>query len=231
MSLRENPKFAYEFEWQINPHPGLFVVVEGLDGSGNDTQVDRLASGYFFDHVGLNSLAKIESEPTHGPFGAPVNFAIRRGLVADNRTLQLGFTTDRSDHLTAGKIEENLKKGWPVLMKRYVASSIAYGYAAGLPIDWLISLQSQFILPDLMFYLQVPVDVCMKRIEMRAKQTGQTIDLYENRGFLEKVADGYELLATKIPRLTIGINGNRRIMDITDEIVDFIEKHPKEIQK
>ena len=93
MADRERLSFKYEFEWQVNPHPGFFVVVEGLDGSGNSTQVKQLAERYFYDWERVTGkFIRVEKEPTYGVFGA------------DELTLQMGFSTDRSDHLVYGGI-------------------------------------------------------------------------------------------------------------------------------
>lgn len=147
-------KFNYEFEWQVNPHPGFFVVVEGLDGSGNSTQVKRLAEQHFYDWEGITGkFIRVEKEPTYGIFGAPVNYALRRKLEVDELTLQMGFSTDRSDHLAYGGILDWLRTpGNIVLMDRYVGSTPVFGYAVGLDMDFLIAMQSKFILPDEMFF-------------------------------------------------------------------------------
>ncbi len=222
----ERLNFKYEFEWQRNPHPGLFIVVEGLDGSGNSTQVDKLAREFFFDPVGLSSKhIKVEKEPTYGPFGAPINYVLRRDLRVDDRTLQLGFTADRSDHLTAGDISKHLAiPGNVLLMDRYVASTVAYGYARGLNPDWLIALQSTFFLPDLMFYLDVLPAVSMERI--RKRNLGAA-DLFEKEEILHKAREGYLYLINKLPGLIYKIDGSDGIENVYEKIIAVIEKHPK----
>lgn len=220
-------KFNYEFDWPVNPHPGFFGVVEGLDGSGNSTQIQRLAEGYFYDDLGITGkFIKVEKEPTYGVFGAPVNYALRRKLEVDDLTLQMGFSTDRSDHLTYGGVLDWLKvPGNVFLMDRYAASTIAFGYAAGLDINFLIAMQSKFTLPDEMFFLDTPPEVCMERLEKRAE--GKPLDRFETLEKLRKAREWYLLLMDKIPGLITRIDGNRGVREITQDIISIIEKNPK----
>lgn len=229
--MKESLKFVHNIEFQRNPHPGFFMVVEGLDGSGNSTQVERLARDCFYDWEGLNGkFIKVEKEPTYGPFGAPVNYALRRTLEVDDKTLQLGFTADRSDHLNAGGILNHLKSlGNIVLMDRYFASTIAYGYASGLSIDWLISLQSQFIVPDLMTFVDVEPEVCIERIRLRSN--GNKFDRYEKLELLTKVREGYNLLIEKIPGLLYKVDGSGSVDDVENRLIELVEKNEKRVSK
>ncbi|MFH1863363.1 MAG: dTMP kinase [bacterium] len=227
MADHERLSFKYEFEWQVNPYPGFFIVIEGLDGSGNSTQVDKLANQFFYDWEGItNKHIKVEKEPTYGPFGAPVNYALRRGFRVDDRTLQLGFTADRSDHIVAGDISKHLTThGNILLMDRYVASTVAYGYARGLNPDWLIALQSTFFLPDLMFYLDASPAICMERMR---KRNPMAADLYEKEETLQRAQEGYYYLIDEFPGLIQKIDGNDSIANVYNKITAIIEKHPKQ---
>lgn len=228
---KERLSFTYSTEFTRNPSPGFFMVVEGLDGSGNSTQVERLAKDCFYDWEGLNGkFIKVEKEPTYGPFGAPVNYALRRTLEVDDKTLQLGFTTDRSDHLNHGGILDHLKNpGNIVLMDRYFASTVAYGYASGLPIDWLISLQSQFIAPDLMAFVDVDPEICIERIRQRSN--GAKFDRYEKLELLTKVREGYNLLMDKVPGLVHKVDGSGSITDVEDRLIVLVEQNDKKVSK
>lgn len=225
--MTERIPFKFETEFVKNPYAGLFVVAEGLDGSGNSTQIHKLSRGYFYSlSVGTGVEMKIEKEPTYGPFGAPVNYSLRRHLNVDDRTLQLGFTADRSDHLVGGGLEDYLRqKGSFLLMDRYFASTVAYGFAGGLDIDWLIALQSKFVVPDFMFFIDVPPEICLERIAKRAG--GKEFDRYEKLEVLTRTRTGYMLLAEKIPGLIHTIDGNREVSAVTEDILREIKKSPK----
>src|SRR4030042_4726245 len=97
--MAERITHTYEAEFILNPYPGLFVIVEGLDGSGNSTQIDCLKT-YFTERLKeQKGSLQVIKEPTYGPVGAPINWALRRELVIDDQTLQLMFIADRSDDL------------------------------------------------------------------------------------------------------------------------------------
>lgn len=227
-AMRERLTHNYEFEFKINPYPGLFIAVEGLDGSGNSTQVGRLKD-YFYDDIGWSDRhIKVVEEPTYGPFGAPVNYALRRGMQVDFQTLQLGFTSDRSDHIETEIVPYLKKAGNVLLTARYLVSTIAYGYASGLDFDWLMALQSKFVYPDMVFYLDAHEDVCIERIQERLKRQGkQSEDLFEKKEFLNKVREGYKLFMKKIPGSMLEVNGEESIHNVTKEIVQAIRQHPK----
>ena len=109
-----------------------------------------------------------------------------------------------------------------VLGDRYMFSS-AFGNVAGLDIDWLLSIQSKFILPDYTFFLDVKPDVCMKRIEKR----DNGVDRFEKLEHLFKAHQGYEYIMKKFPEFMIRIDGEKPIFDITNRIICDIEKSPK----
>ena len=88
-------EIAYFASWQINPHAGMLVAVEGKDGSGQTTLIDRLTDGLSRKNVRLS----VGKEPTDGPFGSPIRAALTHRLKIDLNTLQLGFSADRSDDL------------------------------------------------------------------------------------------------------------------------------------
>jgi dTMP kinase len=222
-----NCSCKYEYEWQINPYSGLFIVIEGLDGSGNSTQVDMLRHGYFADWFLDDRRIKIEKEPTYGPFGAPVNYSLRRNLKVDDVSLQLGFSADRSDHLNTAVIGHLKQQGNIVLMDRYFASTIAYGYAAEIDIDWLMAVQSKFIVPDLMCFLDVSPKICLERILDRNEKTGRTLDRYEKLGLLQKAREGYLAFSRKAPGVMTIIDGDRSRREVNDEIIRKIGSIPK----
>jgi len=215
----ERLQFTYSYEFEKNPHPGLFVVLEGLDGSGKETQTNNLIN-YLKTAKGTVVVMR---EPTNGPFGAPIRHALGRGLQVDNRTLQMGFSTDRSDDLANGRIITALVNGETVVSERYLFSTLAYGYGCGLDVDWLQALQSKFILPDLTFFLDVPPEICIERIT----KNRFNFELYEDRLLLEKVYEGYKLLMKRFPGAIIRVDGTKSEGEITEEIFSIVTSSHK----
>jgi dTMP kinase len=219
----ERIRHTYHSEFEQNPYPGLFVVIEGLDGSGNSTQTERVYN--HFRNMGIISEKVYRmKEPTPGPIGSVINSALSRGLKVDVRTMQLGFTADRSDDLSNPRgIDTYLRAGEFVLGDRYLFSTLAYGHASGLDMDWLIAVQSKFYLPDLTIFLDVPVEVCMGRLIRNRKG----LDFFETTLQLEWAKEGYELAMQKFPGAIQRIDAEVPKEEVTREILSLIERHPK----
>lgn len=211
----------YNREMHVNPYPGMLVALEGLDGSGSSTQARNLFDYYGLQHS-LNTW--LTKEPTEGPIGAPIRHILSRKLEMDNQTLQMMFTTDRSDHLNEPRgIITRLKNKSLVITDRYLWSTLAYGYAADLDIDWLLAMQSRFPLPDLTFFLDTPVDICLAR--MQESRLG--LDLFEKKEKMEKVVKGYMETILRFPEHFIVIDGKKTPDRIRAAIRIKIEEHPK----
>ena len=166
----------------------------------------------------------LTKEPTEGPVGAAIRHALSRSLEIDNQTLQMMFTADRSDHLKEPRgIITRLKNRQLVITDRYFWSTPAYGHTTGLSIDWLLAMQSQFPLPDLTFYLDTPVDLCLVR--MKATRMGE--DLFEKEQSLERAYEGYFQVIKNYPDQFIVIDGKGTPDQIERIIRRGIKENPK----
>ena len=211
----------YEHEMHVNPYPGMLVALEGLDGSGSSTQAKDLER-HFGIQCGFSTW--LTKEPTEGPIGASIRHILSRKLEMDSETLQMMFTTDRSDNLNEPRgIIARLKKKSLVITDRYLWSTIAYGQATDLNIDWLLAMQSRFPLPDITFFLDTSVDTCLAR--MRESRLG--LDIFEKKERMEKVHTGYMEIIMRLPEQFIIIDGNKTPKQIGIEIQNKIKKHPK----
>ncbi len=108
----------------------LFIVIEGIDGSGSSTQTKMLYEAL----TNLNHKVKLTHEPSDGPIGVMIRqiFKGRIKVCKDPHLfdLQMGylFAADRHDHLhneTDGVIKL-LNDGNTVISSRYYFSSLAY---------------------------------------------------------------------------------------------------------
>src|SRR5581483_11443873 len=141
---------------------GIFVVLEGGDGSGKSTQAARL--------VGRLREAGREVVATREPGATEVGASIR-GLVLggggiDPRTEALLIAADRAEHV-AEVIRPALARGAVVVSDRYIPSSLAYqGVARGLGVDEIARLSDWAtggLQPDVVVLLDVPPDVAVRR--------------------------------------------------------------------
>jgi len=172
-----------------NPYPGKFIVIEGLDGSGQSTQ-----AGLLKDFLIKKSYQVIlTKEPTSdSEAGKRIRETLDKKFETEPSKLQELFAQDRKKHLE-NVIIPALKEGKIVISDRYFFSSFAYGASSGVNLDWLIKINNEFLLPDLTFILKVKPEVCLERIEKRnLKRT-----FFEEKEKLEKVWQNYQVLPAR----------------------------------
>ena len=160
-----------------------FVVIEGLDGAGTTTQVQLL-----HDHLQARGKSVVATaEPTDGMIGRAIRATMaRREGSLPKGTLPWLFAADRAHHLQS-VVEPALERGTNVVSDRYLPSSLAY-QSLDRPLELAWSLNRWFRVPDLLIYVDVPVDVCLHRIGTR----GEERDLFEEASVLRRVAARYE---------------------------------------
>lgn len=165
---------------------GVFLVLEGVDGSGKSTQARRMAER----HGALYTL-----EPGGTEFGAE----LRRWLL-DARTpmhpqtealIMLG---DRSHHVHQ-LIEPTLAGGRSVVCDRFFGSTLAYqGYGRGVDLG-LLRAASELAVGGCWPTLTILLDVSMAVVnERRARDVKDRFEA-EGLAFHERVREGYLALA------------------------------------
>lgn len=197
---------------KTNPYPGLFITFEGLDGAGKSTQAGLLAAH-------LKNRAKegvfATSEPTQFLPGGLVRSRLLGDWMCSSDCLQLLFASDRGHHLEK-EIIPRLKKGESVICDRYAFSSFAYGGIESDP-DWLMDVNSRFILPDLTIFLEVSAKDCVQRL---AKQ-GRSIELFEKQDKLEKVQTNYHAIIERFRMADADIvvfDGSQPVESVAKEV-------------
>src|SRR3989344_6955784 len=110
----------------------LFIVLDGLDGSGKGEMIKRLND--YLVSKGFNVLAT--REPTDGKYGKQIRDILRKEKDAKSGAEKcLGlFVKDREEHL-ANEIEPFLKKGGIVICDRYYYSTIAFQHTQGIDLE------------------------------------------------------------------------------------------------
>ena len=137
---------------------GLFIVFEGLDQSGKQTQAellrDRIAA-----REGRCELLSFPDYQT--PIGAEIACGLHGEREYGPDVMQLLYVANRYEKKP--QIESWLRAGVSLVSDRYVASSIAYGEAHGLDPDWLSEIQ-RFLPPaDLTIFLDIAPGTAVER--------------------------------------------------------------------
>ena len=198
--------------------PGLFITLEGIEGSGKSTQIRHLAE--VLDRAGFRVLQ------TREPGGTATAEAIRHILLTasshESVTPQaeaLLILAARCQHVTH-LIRPALRRGTLVLCDRFSDSTFAYqGFARGLDLQWLRTANEVVtggLTPDLTLVLDLPVSVGLAR--RRADRGEQNRLDRETERFHRKVRRGFLALAAEEPgRMTI-VNANRPAQEVQDEL-------------
>ena len=188
------------------PRRGLFISLEGIDGSGKSTQVNRLA-----DH--LRAMGR-DPVRTREPGGAPGAEAIRRLLVEGDpdrwspETEILLFTAARRDHLER-TIRPALAAGRDVVTDRFADSTRVYQGAARGDLRALVDDIHNRVIgiePDLTLILDMDPQVALER--GLARRSGE--DRFEDFGvvFQQKLRAGFRALAQEAPHSCVLIDAS-----------------------
>jgi len=204
---------------KIHNYPGFFIDIEGLDGSGSSTQVRRVVRALAEEKV----KAYMTKEPSKGPIGKLTQEALMGQFNSlPPASIQLLFAADRGRHLNV-EVIPRLEKGEMVITDRYAWSSVAFG-SVELDREWLLSLNKDFILPDLTIFIEVSPGICLERI---AKER-QGIELFEEEEKLEQAWDAFHSLVSKYWWTNMAVvDGEQTPQEVTATILTHIFRHPK----
>ncbi len=216
---------------------GIFITLEGLDGSGKTTQIKRLAKWL--------ALHGLETVLTRQPGGTPTGDRIR-ALLLDSRGTGIAPMTemalmfaDRAQAI-AEVILPALESGKVVLCDRFTDSTEAYqggGRELGSePVLALHKLICGNLQPDLTLLLLTDLEPSLERARNRNQRIDENIGPDENRFELEQEAfhrrvwEKYHEIAAREPNRVILIEGELSIDKVHERIVEAVAKLLKEKQ-
>jgi dTMP kinase len=200
---------------------GIFITMEGPDGSGKTTQIDMLKE--YLNDKGYDVLI------TRDPGGNAVSEAIRQVILNKDFT-EMGYMTELLLYASARAqlVKENIKPalevGTAVIADRFVDSSAVYqGIGRGLGIDTVYKVNEfalQGIMPDMTFLLDLDAETGIARKKNQAE-----LDRMENETmeFHKKVVAGYRQLADMSPDRIVKIDATLPKETIHDIIISRIE--------
>lgn len=210
---------------------GLFVSMEGPDGSGKTLQMDLLEER--LRKEGYDVLRSRE------PGGTAIGEEIRKILLGsdftemDPLTEALLFASSRRQHVVE-KIRPALQEGKIVLLDRYVDSSLVYqGIGRGLGMDFVQKINDiaiEGLQPDVTWMVYVDYEEGLRR---KMAQSGHTMDRMEEQSdeFHRQINLGYYSLVERDPERVILIDGARTPeevhQDIWNRMQAYLEKIPK----
>ena len=184
----------------------MLIALEGLDQAGKETQGQLLRDGLRAD----GRRARLLSFPD---YGTSIGEEIARALQGERDygpdVMQLLYVANRYER--KADLVRWLEAGLIVVCDRYVASSVAYGEAQGLDIEWLDQMQRFLPAPQMTFLLDIPPELAATR-----KSVG--LDRYERDvALLTRVRTSY--LRQADSEGWIRVDGSRSKAEVADEIM------------
>lgn len=222
----------YDIEFLRNTSKGLYIAVEGIDGSGKSTQIEKLQA--YFTAQGENVV--VTSEPrSESVVGRIIRQVLQAEIKLPPAAFQYLYSADRVENQET-VVKPALAKGDMVVSHRSFWSVIPYGVmdkglanydeenASILGVaQGLLSMYHQFIASDITFYLHVPVATAMQRLS----EMDKVKEIYEKKEKLQRIAKGYEWQLSQFPNEFTIIDGTKDEKEVTDALISHIKDFAK----
>ena len=198
---------------------GLFITVEGADGSGKSTQIEFICE--YLERKNIDYI--FTREPGETPISEKIRAII---LDKDNSEMDpvaeaLLYAASRAQHVNQ-LIGPALERGKVVICDRFVDSSIAYqGYGRGL--GELVSVINSYAIgkymPDITFLFELPVEVGLERLKgSKDRMESQEFE------FHKAVSEGYEEIKKNYKSRIIPIDAERSVSAVKDDIISHMDR-------
>ncbi|URD69314.1 dTMP kinase [Leptospira borgpetersenii] len=189
----------------------IFVVFEGIDGSGKSTLCKSLTEK--LTERGIPSVNF--TEPTNFETGKYLRKFLRGEIDLERKEQIDAFLNDREESLRQN-ILPSLESGKNVLLDRYIYSTAAYQSGDDLLPETIIekNLKKNFKIPDLLFYLDLNPAIALERLSQRKENK----ERFETLAQLEKIRSAYDRI---LPKETIRIDGVKGPDEIVQECLEI----------
>jgi dTMP kinase len=205
---------------------GLFITLEGVEGSGKTSHAARLADS-------LRARGRIVLL-THEPGGTRAGEAIRAIFLDPAVSLQVAaelllVLADRAQHVVE-KLKPALARGEVVISDRYADSTTAYqGYGRGFDLKLLGELNrlaSDSVTPDLTILLDCPVETGLQRTRERTSTALRGPDRFEGADldFHRRVRKGFMSLARSDSARFAVVDSDRPREEVFADIAKLVDE-------
>lgn len=209
------------------PARGVFITVEGIEGSGKSTQLKRLAAA--LKEAGHNCVL------TREPGGTPLAERVRAILLdpqeegVDPLTELFLYAAARRQHVSE-LIGPALETGAVVLSDRFTDATLAYqGFGRLLDLDQLRHLNDLAtggIYPDLTLVFDLPEAAGLRRARSRNEASSALMKESrfeaEDLKFHRRVREGYLALAQEDPRRYAVVDAEGSIDEVAKRMLDAV---------
>ena len=192
---------------------GMFIALEGIDGSGTSTQT-RLLARRLRDE-GYRVLETCE--PSRGPIGRMIRERLStRSEPVEPATLALLFAADRLEHV-AREIEPALAEGVIVISDRYVLSSLVY-QSLECDAPWVAEINRHARWPDLCILVSLAFEAAVSRVSAREGEE----ERFDAPDLQRRLADGYQrAFEAQAPGPIAEVDGSCRVEEVTAALLSL----------
>ncbi len=193
---------------------GVLVAIEGIDGAGKTTQVERLQAAL----EGTGEPVIATKEPTHGYWGQKIRASAQNGRMPPYEELR-AFKEDRKEHLQT-VIRPALADGKIVLLDRYFYSTVAYQGPRAGDIAAVEKEMRELADPaDIAFVLDLDPELALMRVNGR-----DAANKFEKLGPLTKSRKVFQQLCETDPAV-FEIDGSMSIDAVYTTLVRLLVDH------
>lgn len=206
---------------------GLFITIEGPDGSGKTSVIKEVSKELEKHHIDFIT--------TREPGGIGIAEQIRdvildpKNTAMDAKTEALLYAASRRQHLVE-KVIPALEAGKVVISDRFVESSLAYqGVGREIGINEIYQINRFAIddlMPELTIFLDITPEVGISRINQNRKNKDR-LDM-ESLEFHERVYEGYETIKEMFKDRMIIVDANRTLEVVAKDVYTIIINKIKE---
>lgn len=199
----------------------MFIVIEGIDGAGCETQAVNLQKWLMRDTIPFSFIK-------YPNYTANVGKFIREFLYK-NKDLspEMQFLLYSMQFLSDRELIKKERKDKVVIADRYFSTTLCFQTLAGVPIEKQLRFASDFGIekPDMVFYLHVRPDIAIKRKSGEAKEKNRTEKDFDN---IRKTYTQYEeLIKAQVWTKWIKIDGEQDVDGVTKQMFDIIKERLK----
>ena len=177
---------------------GIFITMEGPDGSGKSTQIALLSE--YLKENGYDVII------TREPGGTRISEKIREIILNKeyqemNPMTELMLYASARAQLVNEVIGPSIEEGKAVISDRFVDSSVVYqGIARGLGIETVYSVNAHAIgkyVPQVTFLLDLPAEEGIRRKKNQAELDRMELESIEFHKRLQKVIEPWQIETLK----------------------------------
>ena len=199
-----------------------FITFEGCDFCGKSTQV-KLLRQFLKDK---QKKVFITREPGGSHFGEQIRNLLLSSKEITNPLIEyLLLAAARKDHVDT-IIKKKLNEGYYVISDRFYDSSLCYqGYYKNLDFKILENIKNMTIgqfQPDITFVINISDNELKKRIAVKRMEN----NIYDAKDikFHQTIRDGYLKIAKNNPQRICLIDGDKKIIEVQEEISTVIQQ-------